>query len=480
MPTTDTTKTKKRKRGYGPIAGLDLPEIPGIPPEVVAVQLECFRTIKTFLRDHFDTKPLRLSRLPASTAACDVIAQASSEGTTQSEVERQKQCVQQKCARWLHAVHSFVVREKGASPNLIQAILHHLIGQTPSHKRLTRRATHYMGGQLLWKSADARRWWLEQDRLLEWTDWVTSSPDGAWKYECWSLLHDVAQSFGDKYQSVAIAAQRLEQLCPNLITGTAASAAKTIFLPELRRLRDEAIAHSEKLESMVRKKLDKAYGCIDILAPGVTHEASAAPEANMDTNSKGSEDDDSIDWEDGCDEGSNTDDHEANVERTLQTMAATGGLHEGGLEIDFSATVDDSNERQDNVKNRLSKLVFGLEKKYLPRLTSWVDALLQADSLVAASLTSTTFVRFSDMQIQQRRASLDRCLRLKQQISNLITSSRRLGVEEQQQQTHSTQARVTSQTRTSSEVHRGLQSTIHWRLRNTGKSRPRIQIKYNK
>lgn len=319
------------------------------------------------------------------------------------------------------------------------------------------------------------------------------------QYESYLILHCLqTNGYGDLYSTIPVAVQRFEQFCPSVCTMMMQTTDDDNYTDkyshnlytrlELRRIRDIAMDYYEKEVQFVNKLIDRANVCIDVLVPrvgepeeqkqssfvqDVTFDSTTNHIDKNDHNKNDDDDDDddaSIDWVDGLE--SSTDDmwlvqeqnkndfdetkvsHIDAVNHTIAVMESTGGLTNGGIEIDFSKPADNRNNNSGFValssagmaaQKRLVKVVRILAERHLPRLSEWVDGLSKADNLVvkqteASSLATTTttaatttrsqrsvvLVTLSSSQIQRRKDAYDALFELKQNLATVLKVSRRL------------------------------------------------------
>lgn len=382
-----------------------------------------------------------------------------------------------------------------------------------SVKLPTRRAALLLAAELLRRSAECRASFCSAHRLREYIDVVanlgttrTSSNannNGAdadaesalratVQREAAELLSELSGRFGSHYPRFVVAARYLEERegvvvgvqSSNGAAATAADGATSTTLTnatvaantgmaDLRRGRDLAIKHGEKEYTRVRRILDRADACFEILVPRIggpgrslapSNAAAAAEEtgnASVGGNwSDEDEEDDDIDWEegdldanpkDGCTDNDTAEgdsnaatnkerplDHEEAVERTLAIMERSRGVEGGELEIDLGAG---SKERTADAaasttsRETLSRCAKLLSTKHMPRLTFWVNCLVTADGMMIQSQQNTAFSSAQTSLVlmpaslrKQRAETLNLMLGLKGEVARALASAARIGI----------------------------------------------------
>jgi hypothetical protein len=563
-------KPKESKTARLKEYGLDLPDIPGLPIQVIPLQLNALKvTTKFFQQDAiakattippYEVQPPDsstdasaerttavstdnssslsvmesiMNRLEKSTAALP----PEEERLSQERTKRKKEALES----WLEAIHRCVRDQRqyqsrqnnnnddgksrfggGGKTCVPLAALEHLWDVGQSHKRLTvRRAALHCCGHLLQKSSDCRRWLFQEGTfLVDWMDVLaaattlasTSSSSSTsrstaitdqevpgeaastgtrirfWQREALLLLqHFVEQGYSDLYPTLTVALLRLKQTCPMVVVsesdastsgGIASTSSDRVHtMADWRRLRDVALQYAEQEERCVRKLIQRAQACMDILVPrlGVVEFASPPPQPNdvsttavcdgigkdirekeKDDNDEDDDDDDDeedIDWEDGFDQddgipeenGNEPELHAAAVERTLAAIETTAGLQSGALEIDFDRQ-DPDNDTATNkdeehalsepavllARTRLIKCVGILFDRHMPRLAAWVEGLTCADGLVLQQKdgAASCFVTMSQDQAHRRKDVLGALLEVKSTVASILQSAQRLGIQE--------------------------------------------------
>lgn len=527
--------------------GLDLPDIPGLPIQVIPLQINALQVTTKFFQQDVTAKTTTvypydepvstdsatekrtsllvaspesrpgedhsqsvmesiMNRLDESTAALP----PEEERLAQERTKRKKDAIQS----WLEAIHRCVRdqrkpgnnnnnnddnnRHGGGKASVPLAALQHLWDVGQSHKRLTvRRAALHCAGHLLQKSSDCRRWLFQEGSFfVDWMDKLAAAstkadhqgPEPAassgsrirlWQREAFLLLQNfLDQGYGDLYPTLIVGMQRLKQTCPMVVVvqedaasgGDSATTTRIHTMADWRRLRDVAIQYVKQEEECVRKLIQRAQACMDILVPrlGVVVEPTQPPpqqaETTADTSNKdnedgngGDEDDDDIDWEDGWEntvdqdngipeENDNDDDepesHAAAVERTLAVIETTAGLQSGALEIDLNRQDPDTAANEEHAASepatllaraRLVKCVGILSDRHMPRLAAWVEGLTCADGLVLQHQkdgAASCFVTMSQDLVHCRKDALGVLLELKSAVASILQSSQRLGIQQ--------------------------------------------------
>jgi hypothetical protein len=439
-------------------------------------------------------------------------------------------------------------------------ILQHLInvitdGNSQIH---VQRASTCLMARLLFKSADCRAWLLEtsRDTLVAWMDAVIGSAHDRrvheedaqslqarilWQCEAAQLLDNLHARFGHWYPTLTVALQRLQHYCPNAEVvpsfesgiinpdpTTCITATLPLSMIQYRTTRDVALRNAERVEQRVRKLIDKGNACIDLLVPRLidppTTNAQRERTLAQLADNESDDDEDNIDWVDALD---NQDDgeqeshqnpqnpqaHALAVERTMAAMAHTSGLQSGELEIDFAKPDEEHysgrNQSQPEalsvVRDRLHKVAHALDQRYMGHLTTWIQALTQADSLVEvpAELQNASagskaplphvlaLVSMSRPQIHRRNAVYQSLQLLRRDVASVLSAAQRLGVDYHgEASVHTTRHRA-NHARVVSAPNRfggnkSLQTKITQRSRpvqrpaNMPHKRNRIQIKYRK
>jgi hypothetical protein len=359
------------------------------------------------------------------------------------------------------------------SPNVPIAVLTHLIETCIQHDRLSvRRATTHVLSVLLSKSSDSRRMIFDisnknnmissKPLLLEWMDATINAFSNTLhgdnetndvhgirllQRETYLLFQNLdSMGYSHWYPTLPVTIQRFQQFCPDAIE---IESFDDYYVKsteaERRRIRDEAMDLFLEMDQKISKLITRAHHYMDILVPriGVEDPASKLTESNDDKGNK-ADDDNSVEWEDGWENEQTNEEtteisHLDAVENTLALIEASGRLREGQLEIDFSRNavsipLNDTQSGNDQTqflltaRNRLLKLIQNLTDRYLPRLSSWVDALSKTDGLVLISNGgSTALMRMNADQKRRRQDALD-CMKNKRDaVLAVLQATNRLG-----------------------------------------------------
>ena len=452
---------RKRKRTNGSMT--DVPSINGVPMDLTPYFVQALRTASKFFQHATDPhgKETSASSKTASSvfdSLMDRVAAATTMNSNNDEEKDRLNNMNNAIETWLNGVKRFAPRQQYSQAvneerdkiSVPYACFLYLWDLQQEHCRVAvRRAALFMSGILLQKSKDCR-FHLEQDENL--SSWVSSIvADGfAWKNpeqaakqlpllqrEAAMLLSNlVDQGYGNLYPKIGVAVQRIRQQCPNL-----ESAEQTMIshMSELRIVRDIALTHSEQEIRRVEKLIARSHACLEILVPRVGKTANFCDEEEGKAKAKSDfldGDEDDIDWEDGDDfeDGSSfipsNAEHLAAVERTLAVMESTGGLRGGEMEVDFGKpdTGDDRENAQQHEKtfSAFKKCVKLLAGRHLPRLSLWLDGLINADGLI---LKSSTLISLSSDVARMRNHLVEKLSELKQEVSSILSSASRLNVE---------------------------------------------------
>ena len=276
-----------------------------------------------------------------------------------------------------------------------------------SVKLPTRRAALALASELLQRSAECREAFASAERLRQFLEVVSSlgssgrdtnhngsssntnadnegevATEMSVQQEAVQLLVGLSDRFGNYYPCLSVAARFLEEREGIVLSSTTRGSglgdiASNDAMADLRRGRDMAMAKIDKAHERVKRILDRADECFEILVPrfggsgGGSGSSSSATgkEATQDTTSSTNlvntwldenvedgddddlEDDDDIDWEEGDDNDDDDDgstapeDHKKAVERTLpkwnevegSKMVESKSVLAAGMELDHRA-----------------------------------------------------------------------------------------------------------------------------------------------
>ena len=470
--------------------GIDLPEIPGLPVQVIPLHVHALRKTGTFFRkdgqeyivepfvslegggdgDEVQTNEAQNSASATTMTTTSVVDtlmrrvdQAATAEARNSEQERQRKIRLRECRdavkSWLEALRREMKDRKGGT--VVVAAMEHLwiFLEDAKEKISIRRTCLHLAGHLLEKSAQLRRWFLEEsNRLGKWTEMIVDTQRDAndtvyrlFQREGFMLLqHLDGMGYSDVYPRLRVAMQRLEQQFPWIRQQNISSEAVTAAsMSELRRIRDIAIGNWEKEQSVIRRLLDKSDRCMNVLVPRLGEGSSRAKalsgkDAGEEKNARledKDDDDDDVDWEDGYmgggDDGADRisrveeehhESHEEAVERTLAVMQTAARMKTGQLEISFDATTEAHavvTPEMVQAKERLGMYTKKLRGRHVERLGQWIDALTRADNLIVTRDHGSLVQMESDAR-QQRRDILENALQLKAYVSSCLSSAQRL------------------------------------------------------
>ncbi len=400
---------------------------------------------------------------------------------------------------WLNAIHRCVKDNRSrqtrdaseehssAAYTVPVSALQHLWSIGLDHSRYSvRRATQHLAGMLLEKSAECRSWWLQTDEedgapsgrrekasVIVWMDHVVAAParneemegcHGLWQLEALDLLqHLERKGYGALYPTLISAIQRFQQKCPlNVLSLKDADdcvegkAMKTKSMAASRLLRETAMERWDEMDRKVQKLIRKTKKCFNVLVPRVDDNVPVVPSVRAEDVV---EVDDDIDWEEGLDDPGTEINSAVNqgvahadaVERTLEIMKNTGGLHEGRLEIsifskdeekyDFhiSDTGAESTPQHNETKEVLDRVIRILSVNYMPRLSAWSQALAMADNLKMKNAGKGTdgddhhtmsLIQMTEAEQVRRSVVLQNCLEVRQELAHILQAAKRLGLKE--------------------------------------------------
>lgn len=297
-----------------------------------------------------------------------------------------------------------------------------------------RRASLYLASILLESNDECRMHWKEHD-VLNWVKWVTegsclekhSSQVPLWQTEAQLLFSRMVNSFTDPQLRVAL--RFLQQRCPQ---GTVENGSTNeTSMVDWRHVRDFALKHGDKEIEICEKLIRRANSYMDFLVPRMGSEVieKISQQDIMSTNhTEDDEDEEDIDWEEG-DKAVSEEAHISAVEQTLAVMRSTGELRGGDLEINLeqksSNAAYETNEVEEQHKRKLAKVMLSLSTLHMPRLSSWVNALTNADNLVQPPGRSS-LVAITAGAIRTRGELLRRLLVLKLSVTAVLSSGRKI------------------------------------------------------
>lgn len=395
--TKNCDRRQKEKRPPETQHGIDLPQIPGIPIEILPIHVQtlkvcssCFRMAPTDAKGTEINNGLQKdSGVPKTQSVIDVLfdrlerssLQVEASSDEGKELRRMQQQQTQAVDSWLQSIHQVIRQSKrsqttqqNSESSLFsvtfspQDVLKHLLQVAVENRKVhVKRASTFMMGLLLQKSSDCRRWFFEyaRDELISWMDAITSDRASdletkgrpILQRESFLLLHRLESDFGYLYPSLFVSLQRFQFLCPSACdlatTPDNVYGSRSSSSSELRRLRDLAIRRAEREDRRVRKLIASACACTDFLVPRVTDAGHTIGISNPiqvpvtnEVVAGNDDDEEEVDWEDGWEIEKDTIDnrmsdlsHEIAVHQTIESMKHTGGLQGGELEIDLSNEV---------------------------------------------------------------------------------------------------------------------------------------------
>lgn len=464
-------------------------EIDGLPPHISSKLEETIRVAKTFVENHEDDviSPLQttIQRSIHQNVVESIISRLEQvKDREKAKVEREIQEIMD------HALGSLMgLLKQGEGVKISPAVgsLNYLWKMQQHELPVFRRLSLYLSGHILMKNEECLTRWY--DGLMPWITSVAvmqNVPDKhakamlLWQKEAklWSSF--LVNRFPDS-NKLRVAARYLEHKGPSFQTD-GVDAFKT--MNDWRIIRDIAMAHAAQECEIIEKLVRRSYACIDELMPRIGTEPDMVDQAQTVENAFiGEDDDDDIDWEEG-DNDVAEELHAVAVEQTLALMRATGYLRGGDLEI--SLKNDAENEGGDNHqhalhKRRLQKLINLLTLRHLPCLSTWVNAMTEADNLVE---TNGSLVLMPKEECDRRHATTQRLISQKQTVAAVVRAAFRLNITAEQPQNVGGIPRNTFIPNVRQQRHEGLSRIVERRRREpsseaTRKRSNRIQVKIN-
>jgi len=381
-----------------------------------------------------------------------------------------------------------------------------------------RRAALVIIKEVLTRSSDARCHLASGRNLMEFVEIIRaigsddddaelnteqqSSPKVVFQQEATELIHHLADKYARLYNEFTVASMLLGDVSISLSTtsnatyshrGTRQSQPRRNDARALRRERDIALDRGMKACQILEQMIERADEYFGVLVPrfgGFAVESGEAIDARVEEviksedgvgsdesvlnevdppdnstafNDDAEEDDDSINWEAGdMDESDSMDDsilHQSAVEQTLTIMERSGALQEGGLSVNLDTTTTAAlahtnmatNETANATNNKadprakarikLQKLVQKLSSQRLPRLNSWIHALSHADlmeeravvdpasSIGTASTTGpVSLVLLSQEKRALRLPLLKQLMKVRGEVEEVLRSAAKIGV----------------------------------------------------
>lgn len=235
--------------------GTSLPSIPGIPVTVLPFYVQAVKDVTAFLR-RTPNEAVRLYREDHDGSAAAAIEQSRSNVSHERGASGEAQevmALQHKAeaalSQWLGSVRTCLRENRQEDGDVVVHTMGHLKG-------LSKRAATHLMGRMLWKSADARRLWV--DTLLAWTDAMVDKKP-VWQREAYWLMVEFHEKYKELYPTVSVAMRRLEQLCPSVLQSSnhLDGDDEVVSAQELRRVRDQAMSEADSVEARVQKRIAK-------------------------------------------------------------------------------------------------------------------------------------------------------------------------------------------------------------------------------
>ena len=314
------TRKRKRQSENATMVALDLPDIPGVPLDVLPEFVHAIRLATKFYakchgRAYFgeDSRESYTDEASGegSPGLLDSLMErmASATGSTtnpeEDELSKRRQAANDALGRWIESVKRFTKSEawrrqkreqamdaatsidtkdselKTASASAPYACFLYLWDLQQTHERIAvRRASLYLTGMLLQRSKDCRFHLEHEENLGQWLQLTLFNyhpvkaggdlPFFQLEADFW-LNYLVKNGYGRIYPKIQVALQRLRQRCPHLEAMSNdlynVSDASFSSMNDLRRIRDAALAYGDKEIKNVEKWLRRADVCMEILVP---------------------------------------------------------------------------------------------------------------------------------------------------------------------------------------------------------------------
>ena len=302
------------------MAALDLPDIPGVPLDVLPEFVYAIRVATKFFakcngiayygeecRESSTDEAGEEGSQGVLNALMERIASATGPIThpEQDDLSKRRQAMNDAVGRWLASVKRFSKSDdrrrqkreqamdagmsvgtkgselKTAGVSVAYACFLYIWDLQQTHKRIAvRRAGLYFSGLLLQRSKDCRCHLESEDNLGQWLQSTffnyhpvkaaEDSPFFHLEADFW-LNHLVENGYGRMYPKIQVALQRLRQQCPILeaTNHDAYNVSETTFssMNDWRHIRDTALAHGDKEIKCVEKWLRRAQTCMETLVP---------------------------------------------------------------------------------------------------------------------------------------------------------------------------------------------------------------------
>ena len=431
---------RQRPRSSQPVGSQpDLPEIPGVPPDLTPLMVESLKSATKFFHSVLtplnpfqdDEESIRSTSQPQQATVVDSILNRMSSSEEEKKRRKLKECMDKDRQSLLDALK----RKRGVNDgkSVPVSCFRYLWELGQEHCRVAaRRASLYLCGALLQKSSECRRELARDDTLLKFVTCVvvaqnlkanTDQPVSCWQAEALEWLSHLSEEHGNFYPKFRVARSYLEQRCSSSLHTIKTNST----MPDIRRLRDIAIKYGDREIEKVEKLIQRANECLEVLVPrmgdapcGIAARTVTAVSSITDIKE---DDDDDIEWEDGDEEIPEdlADDHARAVERTLEVMGLQGGI----MEINFARNCESDDSNDEDARKVLQKTAQSIESRHMKRLSSWVDALIRADGLV---MNGKSLVVMSVDESRKRGELLQRLIDVKQSLASILASTSRFGI----------------------------------------------------
>lgn len=365
----------------------------------------------------------------------------------------------------------------------------------PNIKLSTRRSALLLAGELLKRSSNCRQSFTQTDCIRGFltsmgninnargSSSASASISESILQDSLRLLVGLSAEFGEFYPRLTVAARYLQE--KNLVR-TLPSDIKddgthqSMGMTDLRRIRNVALKYGEKECIQVRKLLNRADVCFEVLVPRVHDSIDLSKNNKTEHNhypDLESWSDDDIDWEEGddvddavCSDGAehtvmgtslavSAVSHEQAVDRTMAIFERSGGMMGDGLEINFDrdrkgediydstchgGVSMSSRTAEDVARADLQKCVESLSSRHFTRLNHWVDSLVSADNMVeqqhsqnnilpascgaSPCLLPSSLVLMPAVLRQKKSRTLRALQDLKQEVSRCLAAASKLSV----------------------------------------------------
>jgi hypothetical protein len=338
-----------------------------------------------------------------------------------------------------------------------------------------RRAALILCKEILIRSSDARAFLARESILMDFVSTIRQADqqDGSnsvakiFQQEAIDLIVHLANKYGQLYPKFVVAERLFAEIstvssAPHISTSRGSNGAA---MKSLRAERDAALQKGDRACDVLQRILDRADGYFAILVPrfgGFANSEEAGAIVDGHEVNAASEDDDDIDWEEGDDHVSDsenpehehtlkadpaenendaaipgpTTDHQTAVAQTLAVMQRSGVIQEGELSVEVDSTQITTASDTDSIHQKLKDLLHDLTTRRMPRLNRWIHALSHADGMeerVAADPASgsagpVSLVLLSEERRTARGPLLKRMMKVKGEIDLVLQSAGAIGV----------------------------------------------------